>query len=39
MVDLKEGRVDLADVLNANDHLDVIEDNRQLIDEARNDGE
>jgi len=34
-LDLKEGRVDLADIAIMNDHLDVIEDNRILADEAQ----
>lgn len=37
-VDIKEGRVDLADIAVMNDHIDVIEDNRRLADEAMRDG-
>jgi hypothetical protein len=35
---MKKGRVDLADIAIMNDHLDVIEDNRRLADEAQRDG-
>lgn len=32
---LKDGTLDLADVLRMNDHIDVIEDNRTLAEESR----
>lgn len=35
---LFDGTLDLADIMNMNDRIDVIEDNRRLADEAMKHG-